>query len=60
MKFSNNELKELWDAAQEYPYTERKFNTTSREFKPSFEKSKDLPLIPLTFKQINVRFKFKP
>jgi len=60
MKITNNELIELWDEARKLPYADGKYSTTSRIFEPSFEKTKDEPLIHLTFKQINVRFIFKP
>ena len=44
--------KELWLVAQKYPYTEKKFSTTERDFTPTFPPRQDVPLEKIVIKQL--------
>ena len=43
---------ELWFVAAKYPYTEKKFSTTERDFTPSFEQRQPPPLEKIEMKQV--------
>ena len=43
---------ELWLVAAKYPYTERKFSTTERDFTPTFSPRQELPLEKIEIKQL--------
>lgn len=52
MQKKTDPTKELRLIAQQYPYIERKFSTTERDFTPSFEPRQAQPLEKIEMKQI--------
>ena len=44
-------LKELWQIAQQYPYIETKFSTTTKDYTPSYPKRQELEFKPLVLKK---------